>query len=447
MEDPYGHFRSIARLRDDELSCVLPFLALPDLAELVRCSRRLNGVARKERSRGLLRSIWASTVPYLLSSALGQHVTSLKLNRRHIAESAVTRATLAQLRSLPQLTALELELRSNDDIAALMQRLTFENAVAALQSVLPPQLRSFSLALGATVWLDAPTRLLFSSIFSAVTVMPQLTELDIRSWSYGMPLDARFDALAQLPQSRKLSLYGLGNVDWTNEQLAEFKQLSQLRDLCIVLSRDNLFRLCQPPHSLQLEHIDLCNILVDESVMRALLHLPTLTELAPACFLSAAWPLLPQLLLLRRLTVNYFPGLSDVRATLLTTALTGCRALTELSLGNVVFVDREDTTNEQQQARWAEILRSVPLLQRFKVDTRQALSLLDVLPVHLPQLVHLELRTSAAVSEVVARLAHPTVQELELVRPSSGPLDASQLRELVGNPRVPCLVRCTCSVS
>jgi hypothetical protein len=345
------------------------------------------------------------------------------------------------------LTALELELRSNDDVAALMQQLTSENAVAALRSVLPTQLRSFSLAVRATVVLDAPTQLLFPSIFSAVAVMLQLTELDIRFQSHGIPLGARFDALTQLPQLRKLAMYG---IEWTDERLAEFKQLSQLRELNSNLMFDQLIALCQPPHSMQqLECIDLGSISVDKSVMRALLHLPTLTDLAPACFHSEAWAMLPQLPLLRRLTVNPFSALSDVCATLLATSLSGCRALTELSLGGIVFedVDRADPRNEQQQACWAEILRSVPLVQRFAVDTRQALSLLAVLPEHLPQLVHLELCTSAAVIEVVARLAHPTVQEFELVRPSSSRLDALQLRELVGSPRVPCLVRCTCSVS
>jgi hypothetical protein len=323
MEDACGHCRSLSRLHDDELSCVLPFLSLSQLSQLVRCSRRFNGVARKERSRGLSRSSWASTVPYLLSSSISHHVTSLQLNRRHIVEPAVTRATLVQLRSLPQLTALELELRSNDDVAALMQQLTSENAVAALRSVLPTQLRSFSLAVRATVVLDAPTQLLFPSIFSAVAVMLQLTELDIRFQSHGIPLGARFDALTQLPQLRKLAMYG---VEWTDERLAEFKQLSQLRELNSNLMFDQLIALCQPPHSMQqLECIDLGSISVDKSVMRALLHLPTLTDLAPACFHSEAWAMLPQLPLLRRLTVNPFSALSDVCATLLATSLSGCR--------------------------------------------------------------------------------------------------------------------------
>ena len=48
-----NHLRSLSRLHDDELSCVLSFLLLMDLSQLVRCNRRFNAVAKKERSRGL----------------------------------------------------------------------------------------------------------------------------------------------------------------------------------------------------------------------------------------------------------------------------------------------------------------------------------------------------------------------------------------------------------
>jgi hypothetical protein len=39
--------QSISRLHDDALSCVLPFLSLPELSRLVQCSRRFNGVYRQ----------------------------------------------------------------------------------------------------------------------------------------------------------------------------------------------------------------------------------------------------------------------------------------------------------------------------------------------------------------------------------------------------------------
>jgi hypothetical protein len=468
MEDADVHSRSLARLHDDELSCVLPFLSLPDLSQWVRCSRRFNSLARKERSRGLHVEGDAEIVPSLLSSTLGHHIISLDLGCHDSGMSAVTRAALNQLRSLkllPQLTALELRLVSigtgpDDDAtaAASLQSvqtvgLPDENAVAALQAALPTQLHSFKVSLNIK---DAsnlpgapnPPQLLFPALVASLPVMQQLSELSIECELDEMPLEVRLevDVLTQLPHLRTLNLL---DVRWTYERLTDLKPLSSLRELNTNLTSHQLIQLCHPPHALQLECIHLGFISVDKTVMSALLHLPTLTELQPKYLRSDAWPLLPQLPMLRRLTVPFLSALSDARATLLATSLSGCRVLIELELGGIAFeeADGEDATSEQQRARWTDILHSVPLVQRFTVDTRQALSLLAVLPEHLPQLVHLKLSTSVSASEVVASLAHPTVQEVELVRSSSDQLDASQVQRLVGNPRLPRLVRCTCSQS
>jgi hypothetical protein len=330
--------------------------------------------------------------------------------------------TLRQLRALPQLTALQIVLPTHAHAVALLDGLTPNTAVAALQAVLPLQLRFFSLALEnwVGVWFSDRqrdlTRLLFSSLLSAVAVMRQLTELDVRCESYGTPLIARFDALAQLPHLRKLSLF---DIVLTDEWIAELKQLSQLRELRTLLSHRELIRLCQPPHALQLEYIDLHDILVDESEMRAVLHLPTLTKLQPKYLRSAAWPLLPGLPLLRRVTIPIGPPLTAERTTLLSTTFSDCRALTELVLNNVDFRDDHgcEAIIEQQTARWTELLASVPQLQRFEVQTEHIPPLLAVLPEHLPQLVFLKLiifQRSHRRAEELLRLAHPMVQELEL---------------------------------
>jgi hypothetical protein len=68
-------------LHDDELSCVLHFFPLKDLVQLVRCSRRFNGVARKVRSRSLQLKGDATIVP-MPSSALSHHISSLHLEHR-----------------------------------------------------------------------------------------------------------------------------------------------------------------------------------------------------------------------------------------------------------------------------------------------------------------------------------------------------------------------------
>jgi hypothetical protein len=168
-------------------------------------------------------------------------------------------------------------------------------------------------------------------------VMSQLTELNLDVNISGGDVDVRLDGLMQLPHLRKLTMYG---IRWTDERLTELKQLSQLRDLHILIWPSmQLAELFQPPHSLQLERISLRHLNVDEPVMRALFHLPTLTELDPLSLLPSAWPLLPQLPALRRLTIRFYSELTVADTTLLSTSLAACRALTELYLVDFSFRD------------------------------------------------------------------------------------------------------------
>jgi len=160
-----------------------------------------------------------------------------------------------------------------------------------------------------------------------------------------------------------------------------------------------------------------------------------------------AWPLLPQLPFLRRLSASFDVTMTGDRTTLLSTSLSGCRALTDLSFVFLDFVDDEgrDITEEQQQARWTGVLDSVPQLQRFDIQVQGAFPLLAVLPQHLPQLRFLKLGVGLTeASDVSARLAHPTVQELELQFLRGIPFDGAPLQQLLHSPRMPQLTRCKC---
>jgi hypothetical protein len=101
-------------------------------------------------------------------------------------------------------------------------------------------------------------------------------------------------------------------------------------------------------------------------------------------------------------------------------------------------------TDEQQQARWAQVLPSVPLLQRLELCRGASLSLLAVLPTHLPQLVFLKLITSMSAEELMTRLAHPTVQKLE-VDLTDELLGEAHRQRLLCSPQLPQLTSCTSS--
>jgi hypothetical protein len=267
---------------------------------------------------------------------------------------------LSQLRSLPLLSALQISLSDPAGGVGLLHERTPKGAAAALGAVLPTQLRSFTLSASQHhSEVNFEPNPLFSTVSStfvaALSTLPYLTAFS--AVHKGAALDVPLAALAQLPQLRTLSL---SSLRWTDQRVAEVKQLSQLRDLDISVPHDELAALCQPPHVLQLERIDLRRISADGCLIRALLHIPTLTELAPCIIYPDAWPLLPQFPLLLRLTVNPCSALSDARATLLATSLSGCHALIALEPRGIVFedADGEDATDAQQQARWAEIAQS-----------------------------------------------------------------------------------------
>jgi hypothetical protein len=363
-------------------------LPLKDLAQLVRFNRRFNGVARKERSRGVHLEGQATIAP-VPSSALSHHVSSLELVRYWHSFPPITRATLQQLRDLPHLTALQLSLVDNDDVGHFMQGLSLDNAAAALRAVLPTQLRSFSVVAGTRYDLmDEHTYRLASSFWAALGDMTQLTELSFRQNFESMY--TRPD-LAQLSHLRKLTF---GPAGERGEHVESLKQLSQLRDLTLLDECPLRIRLlCQPPHALRLESLTLTSTRVDEETMRALLHLPTLTALEPHCIMPNAWPLLPQLPRLRRLSffspLKLFP---EQLASSLCASLSRCSALDDLTLRFVKLMseDRSSLTPEQEQAGWTALLSSMPNLRRLVVhgDPSDA-SLL--LPHHLPLLEHLVL--------------------------------------------------------
>jgi hypothetical protein len=437
-----SHPRSISRLHDDELSYVFSFLELEDLAQLVRCNRRFNDVARKERSRGVHLEGDASIVPPF-SSTLSHHATSLHLVSD--SDAPISLDTLRQWRGLPHLTALQFKLRNADDVDHFMQGLSLTNAAAALRAVLPTRLRSFSVVVGSTdCWLNERTAVLASSFLAAVDDMTGLTELRVEQHTFNNRMYVRSE-LAGLPHLRKLTL---GPAGWWGEFVAELKQLSQLRELILLDNfPDRIHLLCQPPHALQLESLSLPLLYpwVDAELMGALLHLPTLTSLELSSIIPEAYPLLPQLLLLRRLPLRPYYSLTPSSATSLCAALSRCAALEDFSLYFFGFafktLQNEALTAEPERVSWAALLSSVPNVRRLCINCKID-ALVPVLPFHLPRLEELSLggwRECAA--DLFPSIAHPNLRLLELVSDTPPPPSEEDVRAWMGSDRLPKLER------
>jgi hypothetical protein len=433
--------RRIERLHDDELSCVLPFLSLADLVQLVRCGRRFNAVARKERSRNFPLEGCATIVPPP-SSSLSHHVTSLHLLRHLDSAAPVTRGTLQQLRDLPRLTDLQLTFEQDEDVDPLLQGLSPDNAAAALRAVLPTQLRSFSVVVDEGIGsVDEQTAVLVSSFWAALGVMAQLTELHIEQHSEYMHM--RPD-LAQLTHLRKLTL---GPAGESGEHVEALKQLSQLRELVFLDHFPERLRLlCQPPHSLQLESLTLRSTYlgVDEETMRALLHLPTLTALLPRNISPDAWPLLPQLPHLRRVSFSLYDPWTPKSLISLCAALSRCSALVELTLKHVIFkaADFDELSAEQERASWTALLSSMARLRRLGIDG-DLTHLLPVLALQLPLLEHLALSGWCDRDvDPFASLAHSNLRLLELADTHMWLPSNEQMCSWLHSERLPKLERC-----
>jgi hypothetical protein len=199
--------RSISRLHDDELVSVLAFLHLKDLALLVRCSRRFNGVVRKGPGRELAATPAVRSIPALGRSSLRHRITSVRLEKRDASDSNITRATLQQLRPLPQLTKLDVRVYTEGAAASLLHSASSASAAESLQLALPSSVRALSLT-ACPKSRRAPEdkfRAVVAKFLAAIAVAPQLTELTLR---HTAPRDGvRLDALVALPLLRKLTLW------------------------------------------------------------------------------------------------------------------------------------------------------------------------------------------------------------------------------------------------
>jgi hypothetical protein len=211
-----------------------------------------------------------------------------------------------------------------------------------------------------------------------------------------------------------------------------------------------------PSHSLQLEVLHMETELFGDE-MRALLSVPTLTELQPRVMDAAAWALLPQLPHLRRLVLLPETSLTADDTSSLSIALSHCSALEDLTLsvsfedegGGGLLDENGAVPQAVMESRWTNILCSVPNLRRMVVATGndELRALFTVLPAHLPRLEQLMLDSwSGSVGSILPQLAHPTLEQLQLRERQYRAVTEVQRHALLHNPRLPCLRGCALTV-
>jgi hypothetical protein len=395
-------------------------------------------VVRKERSRGFHIAPSLSSIASLVRSSLSHHIGSVRLIGGTGSKVHFNRATLHQLRMLPQLTKFDLAVVTEEAAAALLQGASSASAAELMQAALPTSLRSFSFTICPSADRRTPSAqsaALGATLLTAAASMPHLIELRIchgASWD-----NMRLDVLAESPQLRTLTLDGSSRHEEV-PHVAGLKQLAQLRALTLErVPSELLVSLCQPPHSLQQLEALTVRLGLGETEMRALLHLPTLTSLEAGALRPLAWSLLSQLPHLRRLTLSHHTALTNEHTTILTEALVRCAVLEDLSL-SLSF--SQAMSEEVQRTCWSLLLSRLPHLRRLGVNTENVAPFLVVLPTRLPRLEQLVLHWWACSALDLTQLAHPTLQHLEL--DAECDMTEEQMHALLHTPRLPQLRSC-----
>jgi hypothetical protein len=151
---------------------------------------------------------------------------------------------------------------------------------------------------------------------------------------------------------------------------------------------------------------------------------------------------LPRLPLLQRLSFKPYVKLTAEETLLMCSSLSLCKSLADLSLNEIEF--EEATTTDQIQARWTDILCSVPNLRRLHIEQDRIVSFLAVPATHLPVLEDLLLCYDKLSSEdFLAQLAHPSVRRIQL---NSWIVEFTQeqVRALVRSAQLPQLDHISC---
>jgi hypothetical protein len=403
----------------DALHCIFAFLPLHCILPGMRSCRSWYIAAASEKSRNMMfRPLFRHRTLQLYSSPLRKHVTSL-----HHPPLSSDSMWLLRLQ-MPHLSALTLSIGS---ILVLPQLRNYAARFRFVRQFFPPALRCLTVEMPSTV--DT-----CQAVLDALCGAPALTELKITmsiKWSRKLDLVP----LMQLAHLVKLTL-SIGCC-FTVQQLAVIGSMHTLSRLHLNGGRwrkaTHLSWLCKLPHLRldQLEELNLTQTEVNDAMMIQLSHFPVLGILEPFRLHPSAYPLLPLLPRLHTLRVRLsdisnsvsYPG-ADER-NVLCCALRACSHLTDVTIeacrdGNLLAAFLIQLLQSLPQLRCLKLkqvnvpslsfLNVAPQLEAFHLhDCVPKLPAAEVLALHAPQLLSLELVNASVLSR----------NQLELLQPPS----------------------------
>jgi len=190
-----------------------------------------------------------------------------------------------------------------------------------------------------------------------------------------------------------------------------------------------------------LERLDLAELDIAETEMRSLVHLaPSLTELA-GCRPSG-WPLVAQLVHLRRLVFHWKEQASLACLRTLASAVRSCPEIVHLELHGI---DVTDATPRQVTSVRLELLRGLPQLQTLYLTEESSdvvSSVLRHLSSLLPVLTHLRLHKCCSIpDDAILSLRHQSLRRLEILWCEDFSLEEEELQALLHSEQLTMLER------
>jgi hypothetical protein len=245
--------------------------------------------------------------------------------------------------------------------------------------------------------------------------------------------------LLQLPHLRNLKLDS--EFESHPGMVDVLRCMPTLRELSCNLTSAELSELCAPPHALPLERLDLAELDIAETEMRSLVHLASsLTELA-GCRPSG-WPLVAQLVHLRRLGFHWKEQTSLACLRALASSVRSCPEIVHLELHGI---DVADATPQQVTFVRLELLRGVPQLQTLYLTEESSdvtSSMLRRLSSLFPALTHLRLHKCCSIpDDAILSLRHQSLRRLEVLWCEDFSLEEEELQALLHSEQLPMLER------
>jgi hypothetical protein len=316
------------RCANDCLHCIFEFLSLRERAPVFLTCKEWYAAMQSEPTRQLRLSLGSPAWGLLQLSPLRRHVDELLDEGDEVGRLSYV---LGLGEHLPELSTLWIHLDGKvlkTELEQMATELGSEHRLGAhIAAHLPATLTFLGIKVNVVGDRDDQT------LVDLAGRIPSLEHLQLSLYDeIGCHIDLR-----PLTALRHLEEFELNSVELDDHTINQLRKMQSLRALNLhsgcVWSSNTLVDLCSPGHRLtRLTGLDLYKTNIDAMAVEALSNLPSLLQLESSLFEADAFPLLPLLLNLQKLCVDFEYPKDAPSLTEIVPHLCACRSLTHLEL-------------------------------------------------------------------------------------------------------------------